>query len=74
VKLYTPMPEELSAGLVGFDVDGLEPAEVVQRLLQKKIIASESPYARTVARLSAGLMNTPEDVDVAVRAVGALKI
>ena len=74
VKLYTPMSEELSAGLVGFDVDGLEPAEVVQRLLQKKIIASESPYARTVARLSAGLMNTPEDVDVALRAVGALKI
>lgn len=72
VKLYTPMSEELSAGLVGFDIDGLKPAEVVQRLLQKKIIASESPYGRSVARLSAGLTNTEAEVETALRAVRAL--
>ncbi|SDQ26246.1 aminotransferase class V-fold PLP-dependent enzyme [Pseudoxanthomonas sp. CF125] len=69
VKMHTPMSGELSAGLVSFEVDGMKPAEVVKRLLTKNIIASTSPYAITYARLAPSLVNTPEQVDRAVRAV-----
>lgn len=72
VKLWTPTSNALSAGIVGFDIEGLEPKAVVARLLGRKIIASESPYARPVARLAAGIMNTPEDVEKALAAVQAI--
>lgn len=72
VKLHTPLQRELSAGISCFEVTGRSPAAVVQALLEKRIIASTSPYAVTYARLSAGLMNTPEEVDRAVAEVARL--
>ncbi|GLH73234.1 class V aminotransferase [Geothrix limicola] len=72
VKLHTPLARELSAGINCFEVAGHSPAAVVKALLDKRIVASTSPYAITYARLSAGLMNTPEEVDQALVAVRAL--
>jgi selenocysteine lyase/cysteine desulfurase len=72
VKLRTPRDPALSAGITCFELDDLKPGEVVARLLDRRIIASTSPYAVSYVRLSAGLMNTPEEVDKAVAAVGAL--
>lgn len=69
VKLHTPMSGDLSAGLVAFEVEGLAPAEVVRQLLARRIIASTSPYAVTYARLAPSLVNTPEQVEQAIRAV-----
>ncbi|MET1162590.1 MAG: aminotransferase class V-fold PLP-dependent enzyme [Pseudoxanthomonas sp.] len=69
VKIHTPRSADLSAGLVSFEVEGVKPAEVVKRLLAKNIIASTSPYAITYARLAPSLVNTPEEVERAVRAV-----
>jgi selenocysteine lyase/cysteine desulfurase len=69
VKLHTPMSGDLSAGLVAFEVAGLTPAAVVHKLLAIGIIASPSPYAVSYARLAPSLVNTPEEVDRAVRAV-----
>jgi selenocysteine lyase/cysteine desulfurase len=69
VKLHTPMSGDLSAGLVVFEVAGLTPADVVKQLLAKRIVASTSPYAITYARLAPSLVNTPQQVDEAVRAV-----
>ena len=69
VKIHTPKSGDLSAGLVSFEVDGIKPADVVKQLLAKHIIASTSPYAITYARLAPSLVNTPEEVDRAVRAV-----
>lgn len=69
VKIHTPRSGELSAGLVSFEVDGMKPADVVKRLLAKNIVASTSPYAITYARLAPSLVNTPEQVERAVRAV-----
>jgi selenocysteine lyase/cysteine desulfurase len=71
VKLRTPKSETLSAGLICFEVDGSKPKEVVDRLLARKIIASETPYATSYARFSPGLLNTPEEIDRAVAAVAA---
>jgi selenocysteine lyase/cysteine desulfurase len=72
VRLHTPRNAELSAGLVAFEVDGHAPADVVERLLAKKIVASTSPYHVTYARLAPSLVNTPEDVETALAAVRAI--
>jgi isopenicillin-N epimerase len=72
IKLHTPMSGDLSAGLVAFEVEGVAPADVVKRLLERQIIASTSPYAVTYARLAPSLVNSPEEVDRAAQAVHAI--
>jgi len=72
VRVVTPRDPALSAGLVAFEVDGLAPKEVVQRLLERRIVASTSPYRVSYARLAPSLVNTPEEVETALREVHAL--
>jgi selenocysteine lyase/cysteine desulfurase len=72
VKLHTPRDPRVSAGLVAFEVEGLKPEEVVERLAAKRIVASTSPYRPSYARLAGSLLNTPDEVDAAVRAVREL--
>jgi selenocysteine lyase/cysteine desulfurase len=72
VKLYTPLGNRLSAGIVCFDVEGMKPEDVVKRLLERRVIASTSPYAPSYARLAPSLMNTPEEIEIALREVRAL--
>jgi isopenicillin-N epimerase len=72
IRMHTPMSGDLSAGMVAFEVEGLKPEEIVKRLLDQKIIASTSPYAISYARLAPSLVNTPEEVERAARAVHAL--
>jgi selenocysteine lyase/cysteine desulfurase len=73
VTLHTPRSPALSAGINCFEVRGIAPEEVVRRLLDRRIVASSSPYKVTYARLSAGIMNTPEEIDRALQAVAALR-
>jgi selenocysteine lyase/cysteine desulfurase len=72
VKLHTPPSETLSAGLVTFEVEGMDPKTVVKRLGARKIVASDTPYAPSYARLTPSLLNTPEEVDRTVAEVAAL--
>lgn len=72
VRVHTPRAGELSAGLVAFEVEGVSPTDLVKRLLERRIIASTSPYAVTYARLAPSLVNTPEEVDRAARVVHAI--
>ena len=74
VKLRTPMADDLSSGITCFEIDGMVPHKIVERLFEKKIIASDSPYATSYARLTPGLLNTPEEVDRAVAEVKALAV
>ena len=74
VELYTPRGNDLSAGIVCFDVKGMKPEAVVERLLEKKILASTTPYRTSYARLAAGIMNTPAEVDKALTAVRSLAV
>ncbi len=69
VRLHTPANDELSAGIVCFEVDGLEPGQVVERLHAKRILATTTPYAVRYARVSAGIMVQPEEIDTALRAI-----
>ena len=72
VKLHTPRGSKLSAGLVCFDVEGMKPEEVVERLLARRVIASTAPYAVSCARLAPSLLNTPEEIETTLREVRAL--
>ena len=55
-----------------FDVAGVEPGKVVDRLARRGISATTTPYDLSHARLAPGLLNTPEEVDQVLRAVRAL--
>jgi selenocysteine lyase/cysteine desulfurase len=72
VRLHTPMDPALSAGLVCFEVNGAKPDDVVKKLLDRKIVASSSPYQVSYVRLAPSLVNSPEEVDTALRAVRAI--
>jgi selenocysteine lyase/cysteine desulfurase len=74
VKLHTPLAPELSSGINCFEIDGIVPDKIVEALLAKKIVASDSPYATSYARLTPGLLNTPEEVDLTVAVVKALAV
>lgn len=72
VKLYTPLDTNLSAGLVCFDVAGMKPGQVVQKLLEKKIVASETPYGVSYARLAPSIVNTPEEIEITLREIRSM--
>jgi len=72
VKLYTPRAQNLSSGIVCFDVDGLSPRGVVDRLRQRNIIATTTPYIPSYARLSPSIRNSPQEVDAALTEIRAL--
>jgi len=72
VSLHTPRSPSLSAGLVCFDVRGIPPAQVVDRLLQRGIIATVTPYTPSLARVAPSILNTPAEIDRTLRALRAL--
>ncbi|HEY0713494.1 MAG TPA: aminotransferase class V-fold PLP-dependent enzyme [Polyangia bacterium] len=72
ITLHTPIADALSAGIICFEVRGMKAPDVIKRLHARKIIASVTPYATEYARLSPGLCNTPEEVDLVLREVRAL--
>jgi isopenicillin-N epimerase len=73
VTLVTPHSTALSAGLVCFTVDRMSPGAVVEALRRRRVIATVTPYDPPYARLAPGLLNTPADVDRALRAVRSLR-
>jgi selenocysteine lyase/cysteine desulfurase len=50
-------------------VQGLKPDDVVARLAKKRIIATSTPYATSYARLAPGILNTPADVEAALKEI-----
>jgi selenocysteine lyase/cysteine desulfurase len=72
VRLVTPRSSELSAGIICFEVKGMDPEAAVGRLLARRVIASASPYRVSYARLAPSLLNDEGQVDAALAAVGSL--
>ena len=72
VTLHTPRDPELSGGLSCFDVRGVTAEDVAKRLAEKRIRTSSSPYKVSYARVSAGVMNFPEDIDTVLREIRTL--
>ncbi len=72
VRLATPMAEEVSAGIVCFDVAGISPWRVVDRLYERRIVGTVTPYAARHVRLSPAIRNSEADVDAALDAVASM--
>ncbi|WP_425568226.1 hypothetical protein [Nonomuraea rubra] len=72
VRLATPTAPDLSAGLVCCSVAGMEPFEAVERLRERKVIASVTPYNPSLLRFGTSIVTGPEQVDQAVKAVEGL--
>jgi len=72
VVVHTPRDPSLAAGIVAFEVAGLTADDVVARLRERRIHATASPYAVSFARVAAGVMNSPADVEATLAAVHAL--
>lgn len=73
VTLYTPMEQELSSGIVCFDIDGMSPYSVVDRLAEKNIVASTTPYDVTYARFTPAVYSSQGDIQRVLEAVRELK-
>jgi selenocysteine lyase/cysteine desulfurase len=72
IKLHTPMTTALSSGLVCFEVAGLKPDEVVDRMHKKGIIISSTPYHQSYARFAPSLLNSEAEIDRALGEIHAM--
>ncbi len=63
VRLHTPMDEALSSGIVCFEVAGQTPHQTVSALLERRVIASTTPYRTSYARLAPALFNSIEEIE-----------
>ena len=73
VTLQTPLSQDLSAGIVCFEVAGLLPRQVVEKLKERGIVGSVTPYATQYARLAPGLLNSNEEVETVLKAIHNLR-
>jgi isopenicillin-N epimerase len=73
VTLHTPRDPEVSGGISCFEVKGVAPAHVAERLAAKKIRTNSSPYKTSYARVAAGVMNTPEEIELVLREIRELR-
>jgi selenocysteine lyase/cysteine desulfurase len=72
VKLHTPVNRQLSAGIVCFDIEGMNPDAVVEKLLAKQVIASETPYEISHARIAPSLLNNEEEIEQTLKCIREL--
>jgi len=73
VTLHTPMSQDLSAGIVCFEMAGIPPGQAVKRLRERGIIGSVTPYAAQYVRLAPGLLNNPGEIDTVLKEIQALR-
>ena len=73
VRLITPRDPAASAGIVCFEVSGMDAQTAVARLLEQRIRASVTPYEQQYVRLGTSLHVDEEDVDAAVSSVKRLQ-
>ncbi|QHJ10724.1 Isopenicillin N epimerase [Paraglaciecola mesophila] len=72
VTLYTPSDSSLSSGLVCFDVKGVAPETVVEKMHAKGIIMSSTPYRQSYARFAPSLLNNEQEIELALAEIRAL--
>jgi len=72
VTLHTPRDPSLAGGISCFEVAGLRPEQVIERLTAKKFRTTTSPYKVSYARVAAGIMNSPDEIDAVLGAIRGL--
>ncbi len=72
MTLHTPRDPELSGGISCFEVAGHQGGRGVETAGGKKIRTNSSPYKVSYARVAAGIMNFPEEIDRVLREIRAM--
>jgi selenocysteine lyase/cysteine desulfurase len=72
VTLHTPNDPDVSGGITCYEVRGLKPSDVERRLNEKRIRTTTSPYKVSYARVGAGIVNFPEEIDTVLREIRVL--
>jgi selenocysteine lyase/cysteine desulfurase len=67
------MSQDLSAGIVCFEVAGIEPRVVVERLRQSGIVGSVTPYATKYVRLAPSLINSAKEIETTLEEIRKLR-
>jgi selenocysteine lyase/cysteine desulfurase len=72
VRVLTPMSDELSSGIVVFEIAGQTAEQVERALHDRGIIATTTPRQPSYPRLTPGILNTPEEIARTIAAVAAV--
>jgi selenocysteine lyase/cysteine desulfurase len=72
LTVITPSDPAVSAGIVCVDVDGMLPADAVQELRTRGVVASATPYRQSYLRFGPSIATSPEQVNLAVAAMAAI--
>ena len=72
LTLHTPRDPDLSGGMSCFEVAGVPAHDVAVRLAERRIRTNSSPYRASYARVAAGVMNSPEDIDAVLQELRTL--
>lgn len=70
ITLRSPRPAQ--TGLVSFEVEGIEPKDAVERLLEQRFVLRFIPAPNSCVRASTHLFNTERELEALARAVGEL--
>src|SRR5262245_22392365 len=73
VRVHTPLSQNLSAGIVCFEIVRMKPHQSVEKLRQKGIVGSVTPYETQYVRLAPGLLNSPQEIDTVLREIQSLR-
>jgi selenocysteine lyase/cysteine desulfurase len=73
ITLHTPASQDLSAGIVCFEVAGMTPRTVVEKLRQRAIVGSVTPYATKYVRLAPSLFNSPGEIEKTLEEIRVLR-
>jgi isopenicillin-N epimerase len=73
ITLHTPMSDELSAGIISFEIKGYSTPDAVKELNEKKVVATASPYKTSWVRFTPGIINMETDIEKALEIVNAMK-
>ena len=73
VRLHTPISDELSSGIISFEIKGLSTEDAVKELNKRKVVATASPYRESWVRFTPGIINMEADIDKALEIVNSLK-
>jgi selenocysteine lyase/cysteine desulfurase len=69
IALVTPTSDDLSSGMVCFDVAGAPPADVVGRLAEAGYDASVTPYREEHVRVGPSIVTSPDEVEGLLQAL-----
>ena len=73
VTLHTPISQDLSAGITCFEMAGMAPRQVVEKLRQRNIVGSVTPYATKYVRLAPCLINSPKEIETTLAEIRNLR-